>query len=117
MNGIISGKSGINGGAKGLLVYETVTTISVGGGRSETFTVPFYPVMITIRATSQSIDSIAYANFAIRESKYNTTTANFWSGGNTYTNCIITWKENTITVKARGGGDINTGSPVIILGY
>ena len=61
MNGIVSGKSGISGGAKGLLIYETVTTHS-SQIRVETFAVPMYPIMITMRETS-SIDDSAPALF------------------------------------------------------
>ena len=112
MNGIISGKSGVSGGAKSLLIYETITTVRLG---TETFIAPFYPVMITIRQSSYSQDAVI--NFASRESKYNTTGVQFWAGGYSYANCIITWSENTVSVQRTGGQDIDAGSPVIILGY
>lgn len=113
MNGIISGKSGISGGAKGLLIYETVTTQQLL--KKETYTVPFYPVLITIRESSSSQDAVT--NFASRESKYNITGAQFWAGGYSYVNCIIKWSENAVSVTVTGGSDITAGSPVIILGY
>lgn len=116
MNGIISGKSGISGGAKGLLIYETVTTHSASNPY-ETFTVPIYPIMITMRNTSDYNEN-APAYFAIRESRYNVTYVNFWAGGSGTSRYEITWGEDTVTIKHQAGGNtLPAGSPVIILGY
>ncbi len=116
MNGIISGKSGISGGAKGLLIYETVTTHTPQTS-GEIFTVPMYPIMITMRGTSDYNDS-APAYFAIRESRYNVTYASFWIGGFTTSKYKIVWGEDTVTIAYQGGGsELAVGSPVIILGY
>lgn len=116
MNGIISGKSGISGGVKGLLIYETVTTHTSQTNR-ETFTVSMYPIMITMRGTSDYSDS-APAYFAIRESRYNVTYVSFWIGGFTTSKYKITWGEDTVAIAYQGGGcELPVVSPVIILGY